>query len=60
VAQLVRPLVGGRIRIDVEISDGNCFAIADIAQFETALINLAVNSRDAMESEGRPVPTLAL
>src|SRR4029079_6754725 len=42
VAQLVRPLVGGGIRIDVEISDGNCFAIADIAQFETALINLAV------------------
>jgi PAS domain S-box-containing protein len=53
VAQLIRPLVGGRIRIDVEISDSNCYAIADIAQFETALINLAVNSRDAMNSEGR-------
>src|SRR6185312_13567583 len=53
VAQLVRPLVGGRIQIDVEISDSSCFAIADIAQFETALINLAVNSRDAMDSEGR-------
>jgi PAS domain S-box-containing protein len=53
VAQLIRPLVGGRIRIDVEISDDNCFAIADIAQFETALINLAVNSRDAMNGEGR-------
>jgi CheY-like chemotaxis protein len=53
VAQLVRPLVGARIRIEVEISDGNCFAIADIAQFETALMNLAVNSRDAMNGEGR-------
>ena len=53
VAQLIRPLVGGRVRIDVEISDGDCFAIADIAQFETALINLAVNGRDAMEGEGR-------
>jgi len=53
VAQLVRPLVGARIRIDVNISDKDCFAIADIAQFETALINLAVNSRDAMEGEGR-------
>ena len=31
----------------------NCFAIADVAQFETALMNLAVNSRDAMNSEGR-------
>ena len=53
VAQLIRPLVGGRIQIDVEISGSNCFAIADIAQFETALINLAVNSRDAMDNEGR-------
>jgi PAS domain S-box-containing protein len=53
VAQLIRPLVGGRIRIDVEISDTDCFAFADIAQFETALINLAVNGRDAMDGEGR-------
>ena len=53
VAQLIRPLVGTRIRIEVDISDANCFAIADIAQFETALINLAVNARDAMSDEGR-------
>jgi len=53
VARLVRPLVGGRIRIDVRIDDPNCFAIADIAQFETALINLAVNGRDAMDDEGQ-------
>jgi PAS domain S-box-containing protein len=53
VAQLIRPLVGARIRIDVDIADPSCFAIADIAQFETALINLAVNSRDAMNGEGR-------
>ena len=53
VAQLVRPLVGSRIRIEVDISAPDCFAIADIAQFETALINLAVNGRDAMDGEGR-------
>jgi PAS domain S-box-containing protein len=53
VAQLVRPLVGGRIEIAVEVHDADCFTIADIAQFETALINLAINARDAMESEGR-------
>jgi len=53
VAQLVRPLVGSRIRIEVDISAPDCFAIADIAQFETALINLAVNGRDAMNGEGR-------
>jgi PAS domain S-box-containing protein len=53
VAQLIRPLVGPRIRIEVGIGDPDCFAIADIAQFETALINLAVNSRDAMDGEGQ-------
>jgi PAS domain S-box-containing protein len=53
ITQLIRPLVGGRIRIDVEIDDADCHAIADIAQFETALMNLAVNSRDAMSGEGR-------
>jgi PAS domain S-box-containing protein len=53
VAQLIRPLVGGRIQIDADIGDSNTFSIADIAQFETALINLAVNARDAMDGEGR-------
>ena len=53
VVQLIRPLVGGRIRIEVDIACRNCFANADIAQFETALINLAVNGRDAMDGEGR-------
>jgi PAS domain S-box-containing protein len=53
VAQLIRPLVGGRINIEIGISDPDCFAIADVAQFETALINLAVNGRDAMDGEGR-------
>ena len=53
VTQLIRPLVGARIRTDVKIEDPDCHAVADIAQFETALINLAINSRDAMNDEGR-------
>ncbi|HXH43462.1 MAG TPA: PAS domain S-box protein [Bradyrhizobium sp.] len=53
VAQLVRPLVGSRIEIGVEVQDADCFTVADIAQFETALINLAINARDAMDGEGR-------
>ncbi|HJZ20055.1 MAG TPA: response regulator, partial [Bradyrhizobium sp.] len=52
IAQLLRPLVGSRIQIELAIHDTECFATADIAQFETALINLAVNSRDAMDGEG--------
>ena len=53
IAQLIRPLVGGRIKIDLDLCMPECFAIADVAQFETTLINLAVNARDAMGGEGR-------
>jgi PAS domain S-box-containing protein len=53
VAQLVRPLVGGRIEIEVDVQAPDYFTIADIAQFETALINLAINARDAMKDGGR-------
>jgi PAS domain S-box-containing protein len=53
VAQLVRPLVGSRIRIEVDVRNPDCFTIADVAQFEAAVINLAINARDAMQSEGR-------
>lgn len=53
VTQLIRPLVGGRIQIDLELCRPECFAMADVGQFETALINLAVNARDAMAGEGQ-------
>ena len=53
IAQLIRPLVGGRIKFDLDLCMPECFAIADVAQFETTLINLAVNARDAMGGEGR-------
>jgi PAS domain S-box-containing protein len=52
IAQLIRPLMGGRIQIDLDLCDPQCFATADVAQFETALVNLAVNARDAMAGEG--------
>lgn len=52
IAQLIRPLMGGRIHIELELCDPQCFATADVAQFETALVNLAVNARDAMAGEG--------
>ncbi len=52
VSELVRPLVGARIRVTCEDCDMPCFIEADASQFETALINLAVNARDAMNGEG--------
>ena len=41
--------------IEVQAPPFPCFARADVSQFETALVNLAVNGRDAMRGEGRLV-----
>ena len=60
VIDLVRPLVGGRIQIDADIAAQACFVEADVSQFETALVNLAVNARDAMDGEGRLTFSLSL
>jgi len=52
VVQLIRPLVGSRMRIELDVGAPDIFTIADVAQFETALINLAINGRDAMDNDG--------
>jgi PAS domain S-box-containing protein len=52
VVQLIRPLVGSRMQIELDVGDPDIFTIADVAQFETALINLAINARDAMDNDG--------
>jgi PAS domain S-box-containing protein len=59
VAEMVRSLLGSRIQLDVEVPDALLYAEADVAQFETALVNLSVNGRDAMQGEGRLVITVA-
>lgn len=52
VIDLLEPILGARIEIGQELCDPACFARADINQFQTALVNLAVNARDAMDGEG--------
>ena len=52
IAQMLDSLTGARIRIVTELTDERCLVRADPTQFETALVNLAVNARDAMEGEG--------
>ena len=54
VVDLVRPLMGAQVHIILEPCEKHgCFAEADVSQFETALVNLAVNARDAMDAKGR-------
>jgi PAS domain S-box-containing protein len=53
VSDLIRPLVGAGIAIEMAIECEGCAVEADPSQFETALVNLAVNARDALEGEGQ-------
>lgn len=52
IADMLNTVTGARVRVDVDADCTSCFANADPTQFETALVNLAVNARDAMRGEG--------
>jgi signal transduction histidine kinase/CheY-like chemotaxis protein len=51
VADMLRALLGARITLTVSTCEPS-FVESDVNEFETALINLAVNARDAMDGEG--------
>jgi len=52
IADMLRTIMGSRVRLNIEDECNDCFVEADLGQFETALVNLAVNARDAMEGAG--------
>ncbi|MCJ2008057.1 ATP-binding protein [Methylobacterium sp. J-092] len=52
VAEMLDTITGARIRVRVEASDRPALVRADLNQFETALVNIAVNARDAMDGSG--------
>jgi PAS domain S-box-containing protein len=52
ITDMLRTIVGSRIRIEADTACDPCFVEADVIQFETALVNMAVNARDAMNGEG--------
>ena len=53
LSEMVGTLIGSRIEIKTLGPDEPCFVNADAGQFETAIINMAVNARDAMDGHGR-------
>ena len=52
IAEMLRSVLGSRIRLEIDADCPDCFVEADTAQFETAVVNMAVNARDAMDGEG--------
>jgi PAS domain S-box-containing protein len=52
MAELIQSTSGPRVRVELDIATDLPPALADLNQLEMALLNLAVNSRDAMENGG--------
>jgi PAS domain S-box-containing protein len=52
-ARLLRPTLGEHIEIESMLEDNAWHAVADLSRLNTALINLAVNARDAMPNGGK-------
>ena len=52
VTDMLDTVIGSRVRLTIEAPASPCFVEADASQFETALVNMVVNARDAMNGEG--------
>ncbi|KTT99864.1 hypothetical protein NS355_05635 [Sphingomonas yabuuchiae] len=59
VVDMVRTLAGGRIEVALRLPSEPCYVDADRSQFDTAIVNMAVNARDAMKGEGSLTITVA-
>ncbi|KWV59917.1 hybrid sensor histidine kinase/response regulator [Bradyrhizobium macuxiense] len=59
LSEMVATLIGARIEIVTQVPDEPSLVNADPGQFETAIINMAVNARDAMNGAGRLTITVS-
>ncbi|HEX9213901.1 MAG TPA: ATP-binding protein [Bradyrhizobium sp.] len=55
---MLATLLGPAIEIAMRLPAESCLVKADAGQFETALINMATNARDAMRGKGRIIFTV--
>ena len=52
LVDMIRTTVGARIGVHLDAPQDPCLVSADTNQFDTAIINMAINARDAMNDEG--------
>jgi PAS domain S-box-containing protein len=52
ISSMMETLTGSRIKIATKLPEHRCFVKADPSQFDTALVNMALNAQDAMNNEG--------
>ncbi len=53
MSDMLRRLIGEHIDLQIELTDGVPYVVADAGQIEQIIMNLVVNSRDAMPHGGR-------
>jgi PAS domain S-box-containing protein len=53
ISDMLDSLTGPRIVREIKLDDFPCLVDADPNQFDTAIVNLTVNARDAMEANGK-------
>ena len=53
IGDMMVTITGARVEIHTQLPEIVCLVDADPSQFDTALVNLVVNARDAMNGEGR-------
>ncbi|RZM28542.1 MAG: PAS domain-containing sensor histidine kinase, partial [Sphingomonas sp.] len=53
LAEMVQTLAGSRLELVVELPREACTILADRSQFDTSIVNMAINARDAMAGEGK-------
>lgn len=52
IGEMLESVTGARIHVQIQLPERPCYVRVDSSQFETALINIALNARDAMEGQG--------
>ena len=58
LVDMIRTITGSRLTVTVRLLEEQCYVSADPSQFDTALINMSVNARDAMNGEGQLLITV--
>lgn len=53
VATMLQTMTGSRIVLELNVPAEPYFIVADRSQFDTAIVNIGINARDAMGGEGR-------
>jgi PAS domain S-box-containing protein len=60
ITDMIRTLTGARVSTSLRLPSEPCYIDADRSQFDTAIVNMAVNARDAMKGEGELRITVAV